>query len=1058
MEIDPNIEKAAQRLSELFCVQDEVEGRLDPTDLEVWQRFVADNDLSIFTRRLSKFRFDPRDSQTISADIGQGCLPGEWFIRLKQVVKFAKEINPTEFEESLTKENIADELPIFWEFLLPFAAWALDSIHDTVDNSKQILTRRTDLTLANDLLHQLSRLSSKVLTLELNICRLRGQLGGDNPAARFEYFARDISSDTSYMDYIFSKYSALARLLIVVSNNWVAAQSEMLNRFSSDRSQISTYLFGGQDLGIIEAIEPNLSDPHSGFRTTTRLHLSLGQQIVYKPRSIDIEAAFQKLIAWCNDRGLFPPLKTVQVLTKDGYGWVAHVDYQPCNTHQAVEDFFCRQGMNLCLMYALGATDMHFENVIANGEFPVIIDLETLFCPETYSDLDAYSVDFGTVLRTGFLPSFTFGDSGQVGFDNSGLGGQSGQSMPMRRKAWHQYRTDEMKLVDRYLKSEEKLHHLPTLSGSICRSEYFTTHIIRGFREMYHLILSHRTTFLSDHGPLAAFRDCPIRLVVRATDSYFELLNVSLEPRWMRSGPKRDIVLESLWRHSHESILEHFAQAEEDDLWRGDIPIFTTTPSSIDVWDSEGRLIMGTVKVSGYESMAARIHHMSTNDCSFQIRLIEAALAVKREELSSAQWIPALETGNANWTVHDFITAAVKIGDILIDESFDLRNGKTWIGLEYHLTAQHFHLTPLGTDLYNGTSGIALFLACLYRVTEEKRYRDAALATLSMCLEIWSSGQVMHTKTANGSWAIGGLSGIGGITYVLAKIGDLLGDERCFGHAVDFLSYIKSETINADLEYDIVSGTAGYLLALLELYRHVPLDLILAQAITCGNHLVRSQASANSLCWQQPWAKEPLAGMAHGASGISYALSALYAITREPHLLDSAIRGFEYEKSLFSEDAGNWPDLRMGSSPPDSSNKQYMTAWCHGATGIGYSRLGVFRLWSNSFLLDDLNAAVSTTLRDLHDGRDHLCCGLFGRLDFLFEAGHFLGDSLLIETVYRVSADAISRANKLGHWLLGPDPSILLPIPGLMQGVSGIGLTLLRFAVPTKMPNILLLK
>ncbi|MEQ8538204.1 MAG: lanthionine synthetase LanC family protein [Coleofasciculus sp. D1-CHI-01] len=49
-----------------------------------------------------------------------------------------------------------------------------------------------------------------------------------------------------------------------------------------------------------------------------------------------------------------------------------------------------------------------------------------------------------------------------------------------------------------------------------------------------------------------------------------------------------------------------------------------------------------------------------------------------------------------------------------------------------------------------------------------------------------------------------------------------------------------------------------------------------------------------------------------------------------------------YERSLFSPGVGNWPDLREFETTVRSGNPgrvNYMTAWCHGATGIGLARL-----------------------------------------------------------------------------------------------------------------------
>ena len=42
-----------------------------------------------------------------------------------------------------------------------------------------------------------------------------------------------------------------------------------------------------------------------------------------------------------------------------------------------VEHYYFRMGIHLFLGYALGATDLHGENIIAHGEYPVIIDMET---------------------------------------------------------------------------------------------------------------------------------------------------------------------------------------------------------------------------------------------------------------------------------------------------------------------------------------------------------------------------------------------------------------------------------------------------------------------------------------------------------------------------------------------------------------------------------------------------------------------------------------------------------------------------------------------------------
>ena len=78
-------------------------------------------------------------------------------------------------------------------------------------------------------------------------------------------------------------------------------------------------------------------------------------------------------------------------------------------------------GIHLFLGYALGATDLHGENIIAHGEYPVIIDMETY--PgylKQQSEKDGSSVEekinksteiklANSVIHTGMLPVLTWG-------------------------------------------------------------------------------------------------------------------------------------------------------------------------------------------------------------------------------------------------------------------------------------------------------------------------------------------------------------------------------------------------------------------------------------------------------------------------------------------------------------------------------------------------------------------------------------------------------------------------------------------------------------------------
>ena len=92
-------------------------------------------------------------------------------------------------------------------------------------------------------------------------------------------------------------------------------------------------------------------------------------------------------------------------------------------------------GCYLAVFYSLGTTDLHFENVIASKDYPMFIDLETLF---GNSKIDKFS----TVLDTGLLPQIR--TDSLIDVDTSGICGKSNKSNSMKSLTIIYPKTDEM--------------------------------------------------------------------------------------------------------------------------------------------------------------------------------------------------------------------------------------------------------------------------------------------------------------------------------------------------------------------------------------------------------------------------------------------------------------------------------------------------------------------------------------------------------------------------------------------------------------------------------------
>jgi type 2 lantibiotic biosynthesis protein LanM len=333
-------------------------------------------------------------------------------------------------------------------------------------------------------------------------------------------------------------------------------------------------------------------------------------------------------------------------------------------------------------------------------------------------------------------------------------------------------------------------------------------------------------------------------------------------------------------------------------------------------------------------------------------------------------------------------------------------------------------------------AGTALFLASLDAVRGTSEYRDLVLGAMeTAALEI--------EKEA--SPPIGGAIGLGSVIYALVRIAGLTGAGGLIETARGIAARITPERIAADVELDVLSGAAGAILGLLTLYNSTRDKGILAVAEHAGRRLIACAipTSAGPGAWRSR-TPEPLAGMSHGAAGIAYALLRLSGTAADPRYLYAAGEGLAYERSLFSPEAGNWKDMR----PSASGHGGHRTSWCHGAPGIGLARLGGLPYLDGPEIRRDIDAAIRTTRAHCHGPVDHLCCGVFGRIETLLVASTALGRPELRAEGLQHATDALARGLHLGHHA----PAFA---PGFFRGMSGIGYQLLRLAFPDSLPSVL---
>jgi len=279
---------------------------------------------------------------------------------------------------------------------------------------------------------QLFNIIGRTMALEVNVARLQGLLAGGTPEARFHSFLRRLAQP-EHLAALLEEYPVMARAVVGCIDRWVDFSLEFLGHLSADWTAIAETFAPAGELGQVDRLQ-GAGDRHRGGRAVLIAGFSSGFQLVYKPRPMALARRFQDLLAWLNARGAPQPFLTLKILDRGGYGWVEFVTPAGCDTLAAVRRFYGRQGGQLALLYALAATDFHFENLMAAGEQPMLLDLEALMQPVSQeptalaggAPMLAAQALYNSVIASGLLPQRLWANRESTGIDISGLGGAGG--------------------------------------------------------------------------------------------------------------------------------------------------------------------------------------------------------------------------------------------------------------------------------------------------------------------------------------------------------------------------------------------------------------------------------------------------------------------------------------------------------------------------------------------------------------------------------------------------------------------------------------------------------
>jgi type 2 lantibiotic biosynthesis protein LanM len=526
----------------------------------------------------------------------------------------------------------------FESLLLPFVHIFLRRVRA---GSCQRLTLMAEHRLARTLLASLTAMTRDALYVEF--CRYR--LAGFAPLAPFVYpepdalyrrFVRQMQAGG--LGALYEARPMLARWLAMKTDLYIAAVDEFVRRLEADLPALRR-LWDNVDPGAVIDVRADLSDPHRGGRQVFSLTFANGRRLIYKPKDMGIDVAYNALLTWLNAAGAPVALRPLRVLDRHTHGWVECVDRAPCADRDAVTRYYQRAGALMCLVYALQGSDCHAENLIAAGEDPVLVDCETLLEPRPRA-ADHRGNDVrqraalnrlmrDSVLTTGLLPSL--GEEAERTFSIPGLCRYIILPIRIRTSRWRHINTDRM-AVKSVATPRRAEHNLPHADGIPTDVVAYLEPLVSGFSAMYRFLMAQRPALLAVDGPLTAFRGRFVRFLFRMSILYATISAHARRLAVQADGVDHSLELELLARAFlvSEQIPAGWPilASEREALSRGDVPFFGSYTDQTALLLENGERIEDYCVMPSFDAMLTKLSNLNEQDLEFQVGLIRAAIAV----------------------------------------------------------------------------------------------------------------------------------------------------------------------------------------------------------------------------------------------------------------------------------------------------------------------------------------------------------------------------------------------------------------------------------------------
>ena len=875
----------------------------------------------------------------------------------------------------------------------------------------------------NDILYEiLHKISVRTLIAEMH--KYLEKEGISDSTKKEEYLAYvDLLNRADYREDILGRYKGLADLLETIGENQYQFWSEFLVRLKKDWPFLNK-LAGDEGTTLyVKAIKANVSDSHRKGRMVIRITISDGSHFFYKPHGMENEIFLQDLIdKICKDHGW--KRRRQRIFDKGTYGWAEEIPHSPCDCEREVSCFYQKSGMLAAVSYVLGIGDLHYENVIANRDDPVIIDAETLF--QNMSPVYRWDENaFYSVLSSGLFPG------GIVGKNMSGIMG--GEEKPYGREVpvLLNDQTSEMRIGYKKprLKKGKNQVRLGGESPDISRYE---DDIIHGFNITYQWFVENHRQVMEmiqrREGGLYS------RYISGATQFFGMGVGASIHPQLLVEKDGRRKYLDKITCGRQLGIWEMAALEE------GDIPWFGRYLNDRNLYSGQEIICQDFFEYPLLEELKKRFEQLDCEDNILQQKVLQLSIRVFQDE---KRWfnttgdrivdIKGSKSVSVRWSKERFLGAAKAIAEEIMCNAVWCGEKIFWLSVISE--GEQTVIKPVDYYFYSGIGGIAVFFRRLCAVYPE--YGEVS-STLEQMLFSYADKISDQEKEPDTQYT-GMYCGEGSIAYTFQLLYQITKDDKYLSYAGKHLKSI-SKLSGMDRRFDLVYGNAGLVLILCRQYLYTKDSCFMEDAHRTLDVLERNlRESEGGVVWNEEESESSVCGIAHGNSGFLMAYARMNSIMPGPKYLKRMRQIVSYENRFYDERTGNWADLRK------KGEEVYLTfAWCNGALGALYARMWAAK-WNpeEEWLKEEVKKAISLcgNLR-IREGMC-LCHGNMGNYLIMREISEYLDDAKMRELVATFHDVLLLEVEKERMPKIVQEKYNM----GLMNGLTGIALKFVDYMV-----------